>query len=150
MSSTAISSARYCAGAAPVLRRLVEESDGRIRLIFRHFPLFEVHPHALTAALAAESATDQGLFWAMHDQLFAHQDRLNDADLRRYAEQVGADPLRAAGPAAQQFARPVQADYAEGVAAGVRGTPSLFVCGQPYSGRVELGALRKAAGLRRR
>ncbi|MCU1688700.1 MAG: disulfide bond formation protein DsbA [Jatrophihabitantaceae bacterium] len=140
----------YCAGAAPVLRRLVEESGGRIRLVFRHFPLFEVHPHALTSALAAESASELGLFWAMHDTLFAHQDRLDDADLRRYAEQVGADPDRAVGAAAQRFAGPVQADYAEGVTAGVRGTPSLFVCGQPYAGRVEVEALRRAAGLRKR
>ena len=140
----------YCAGAAPVLRELVASSDGQVRLIYRNFPLFEVHPHALTAALAAESATAPGLFWAMHDELFAHQDRLGPEDLRRYAERVGADPALAAGPPAQQFAAPVQADYAQGVADGVRGTPSLFVAGQPYAGRVEIEALRKAAGLRRR
>jgi protein-disulfide isomerase len=50
----------YCAGAAPVLRELIEVSNGHVRLIFRNFPLFEVHPHALTAALAAESASASG------------------------------------------------------------------------------------------
>ena len=50
----------YCAGAAPILRELVSTSQGRVRLVFRNFPLFEVHPHALTAALAAESTAASG------------------------------------------------------------------------------------------
>ncbi|MDQ1486458.1 MAG: hypothetical protein QOJ62_2151 [Actinomycetota bacterium] len=136
----------YCAGAAPVLRQLVDESEGRVKLVFRNFPLFEVHPHALTAALAAESTTASGVFWAMHKLLFVSQVRLSDADLRRYAEQVGADPQIAAGEAAQQFAPKVQADYAEGVAVGVRATPTLFVNGQAYQGRVELEALQRETG----
>lgn len=136
----------YCAAAAPVLRQLVDESEGRVRLVFRNFPLFEIHPHALTAALAAESTTAAGVFWAMHQLLFVSQVRLSDADLRRYAEQVGADPQLATGEAAQQFAPKVQADYAEGVAVGVRATPTLFVNGQPYQGRVEIEALQRATG----
>ena len=74
----------YCAAAAPVLKQLVEESDGRVRLVFRHFPLAGNHPHALTAALAAEAAGAQGAFWPMHDLLFARQDRLTDSDLRAH------------------------------------------------------------------
>ena len=70
----------YCAGAAPVLRELVSSSDGHLRLIYRNFPLFEVHPHALTAALAAESTAATGgeqVFWEMHWKLFTHQARLS-------------------------------------------------------------------------
>jgi protein-disulfide isomerase len=140
----------YCAGAAPVLRELVEGSEGRVRLIFRNFPLFEVHPHALTAALAAESAAASGgndVYWAMHDKLFTHQTRLTDADLRLYAAHVGADPDLAAGERAQEFAPVVQADYAAGLAAGVSATPTLFIDGTPYDGRVQLPDLRRATGL---
>lgn len=140
----------YCAGAAPVLRELVEGSQGRVRLVFRNFPLFEVHPHALTAALAAESAAASGgndVFWKMHDELFAHQARLTDADLRTYAAAVGADPELAAGGPAQRFAPVVQADYAAGLAAGVSATPTLFIDGQPYDGRVQVADLRRATGL---
>src|SRR4051794_38423714 len=50
----------YCAAAEPVLRQLVEGSDGAVRVVFRNFPLFEVHPHALVAALAAEAAGATG------------------------------------------------------------------------------------------
>jgi len=135
----------YCAAAAPVLRRLVDGSDGAVRLVFRHFPLFTKHPFALTAALAAEASGER--FWQMHDLLFAHQDRLGDADLARYADQVGAGEVT--GEAAQRHRPAVEADYAEGVRAGVRGTPTLFVDGRLYTGRVELGALRTALGLTR-
>jgi protein-disulfide isomerase len=140
----------YCAGAAPVLRELVESSAGQVRLNWRNFPLFEVHPYALTAALAAESAAASGgeeVFWAMHDKLLAHQSRLTDVDLQLYAKAVGGDPHYAAGAEAQRFAPIVQADYASGIEAGVSGTPTLFIQGVAYGGRVDVPALQKAIGL---
>jgi protein-disulfide isomerase len=139
----------FCAGAAPVLRELVSSSAGRVRLVFRNFPLFEVHPHALTAALAAESTAASGgekVFWTMHEKLFVHQTRLSDIDLKLYAKAVGADPELAVGEAAQQFAPIVQADYQAGLDAGVAGTPTLFIDGAPYSGRIDLPSLRRATG----
>jgi protein-disulfide isomerase len=138
----------YCGAAAPVLRRLIESSDGQVKLVFRHFPLFTKHPFALTAALAAEASGD--LFWAMHDLLFANQSRLDDVALASYARRAGADPALVVGEAAQRFRPAIEADYATGAAAGVRHTPTLFVDGRLYQGRVELGALRSALGLARR
>ena len=138
----------YCAGAAPVLRELIDSSAGQLKLIYKNFPLFEVHPHALTAALAAESTAFSGgepAFWRMHYKLFVHQSRLTDADLRLYAEATGGDPALAAGAAAQQFAERVQEDYAAGIEAGVSATPTLFIGGVAYEGRIEVGALRRAA-----
>jgi protein-disulfide isomerase len=137
----------YCAAAAPVLRQLVEESQGRVKLVFRHFPLADNHPHALTAALAAEAASAQGAFWPMHDLLFARQDRLSDVALRAYAEELGLDGSRVVGEPAQQFAAKVAADFAAGLEDEVAGTPTVVVDGEPFSGRVELAALRRAAGL---
>ncbi len=139
----------YCAGAAPVLRELVESSAGQVRLIWRNFPLFEVHPHALTAALAAESVAataGEDVFWQFHEKLFLHQSRLTDPDLRLYAGSLGADPELAAGDGAQQFAPVVQADYASGIEVGVAGTPTLFIDGEVYDGRVDLPSLRHATG----
>lgn len=135
----------FCGAAAPVLRALVDGSGGRVRLVFRHFPLFDVHPFALTAGLAAEAAGEH--FWEMHDVLFAHQDHLTDPDLASYAARVGAGDV--VGDAAQPFRAAVAADYAAGGAAGVRGTPTLFIGGVLYTGRVELPDLRSAAGLAR-
>ena len=136
----------YCAAAAPVLRQLVEESGGRVRLIFRNFPLPDVHPHALTAALAAEAAGAQGAYWPMHDLLLARQDRLSDADLRGYAEELGLDGDLVVGEAAQRFGDKIEADFNAGLDEGVAGTPTLIIDGEPYAGRVELGALRRAVG----
>jgi protein-disulfide isomerase len=137
----------YCAAAAPVLRQLVEESQGRVRLVFRHFPLADNHPHALTAALAAEAAGAQGAFWPMHDLLFARQDRLSDVALRAYAEELGLDGAQVVGEAAQRFSAKVAADFEQGLADEVAGTPTVVVDGELFSGRVELAALRRAAHL---
>jgi protein-disulfide isomerase len=137
----------FCRDAAPVLRELVAGSEGRVRLEWRHFPLFEVHPYALTAALAAEAAGAHGQFWPMQELLLARQDRLTDADLRAYAAELGIDPDEVVGDRAQQHADAVESDYLGGVAAGVRGTPTLLVGGARYRGPVEVDALRAALGL---
>jgi protein-disulfide isomerase len=135
----------YCGAAAPVLREVVDGSAGQVRLVFRHFPLFTKHPFALTAALAAEAAGER--FWEMHDLLFAHQDRLTDADLAGYAAEVGAGEVT--GEAAQRHRPAVEADYRAGAEEGVRGTPTLFVDGRVYRGRVGVAALRSELGLGR-
>jgi len=136
----------YCGAAAPVLREVLDGSDGQVRLVFRHFPLFTKHPFALTAALAAEASGER--FWAMHDLLFAHQPKFSDAELERYATEAGVGgPVT--GEAAQPFRPAVEADYRSGGELGVRGTPTLFIDGALYTGRVAVGALRSALGMGR-
>jgi protein-disulfide isomerase len=132
----------YCAAARPVLAALVAE--GWIRLVFRNFPLAEVHPYALTAALAAEAAGAQGQFWPMYDTLFVHQRRLRDVDLARYAAELGLVPGSVIGDAAQPYGDKVEADFASGLDSGVRATPALFLNGWQYLGPVEGAALRSA------
>jgi protein-disulfide isomerase len=94
--------------------------------VFRHFPLAEVHPHALAAAEAAEAAGAQGGFWAMHDTLFENQDALEPEDLLGYAEGLGLalvrDELLTHAHAAK-----VQEDVLSGVRSGVDGTPTFFI-----------------------
>lgn len=134
----------HCRAAAPVLRELVDSSAGGVRLVWRHFPLFEVHPHALTAALAAEAFAAHGRFWDLHDAAFAHQDRLADPDLRRYAAEAGIDPDEVVGDAVQRWAPAVEADYLAGLAAHVAGTPALVIDGRVHTGPLTLAALRAA------
>ncbi|HEY0187791.1 MAG TPA: DsbA family protein [Cellulomonas sp.] len=134
----------YCRAAEPVLRALVEESDGRVRLVWRHFPLFQVHPHALIAALAAEAAAEHGQFWVMQRALFAQQDHLTETDLRAVGARLGLDPAQVAGPQAQRFADLVETDYLAGLDLQVRGTPTLLVQGERYLGPIERDALRSA------
>ncbi len=140
----------YCGAAKPVLHELVSSSDGQVRLVWRHFPLYTVHPFALTAALAAEAAGQQGAFWPMAGQLFKHQDRLDDASIIAYGDALDLDTSTLVGEPAQQFADAVRRDYADGIAMGVHGTPTLFVDGEPYLDGVSVPDLRKALGLSRR
>ncbi|OAA28566.1 protein-disulfide isomerase [Frankia sp. EI5c] len=136
----------YCARAAGILRELVDSSDGQVRHVFRHFPVFDLHPHALTAALAAEAAGAHGRFWEMHDLLFANQDRLADRYLMGFARAVGVEADLVVGDPAQPYGDAVEADYADAAQRRVRGTPAIFVDGERYRGRLELGPLRAAVG----
>ena len=137
----------YCAAAAPVLRDLVDQSEGRIRLVFRNFPLFEVHPHALVAALAAESTTASGHFWEMHYLLFEQQARLTEFDLRKYALHVGSAPDLATGEAAQRFAAKVQVLMWAIRFASVSISPSVrsacATCAENQSGGIVPSRIRK-------
>src|SRR3989442_12531113 len=77
-----------CKQAAPAVKLLLERFPGRVRVVWRHFPLEEVHPHALHAALAAEVASGQGKFWPMHDLLFENPHHLKLPRLRDYAQRL--------------------------------------------------------------
>lgn len=125
----------YCAMARPVLEDLVVEYPDTIRLIFRHFPLTTVHPHAFMAAEAAEAAGAQGEFWTMHDALFTHQQQLEYEHLRWYAEQSGLDVARFDQEMRSHlYAGEVNQDVRRGIQDGVNGTPTIFINGQRYDG----------------
>jgi protein-disulfide isomerase len=81
----------YSRQAFREIDRVEQSLSGRIRFALRHFPLTEIHPHALAAAAAAEAAALQGRFWEMHELLFRRQKALQDGDLRRYAAGLGLD-----------------------------------------------------------
>jgi protein-disulfide isomerase len=119
-----------CKAEVPQLRAIVDQFRGRVRLVFKHFPL-RSHPRAKAAAIACEAAHEQGKFWEMHDVVFAHQEALEDEDLARYAKQIGLDVGKF--EEALKSRRPekvVDADRAEGEKAGIPGTPSVFVNGR--------------------
>lgn len=125
----------HCGRAYPVLQRLQEQMGDDLRLVFRNFPLRESHPHAEHAAESAEAAAERGEFWAMHDQLFEHQDALEDEDLAGYAAAIGLDPETVAEDLdAGTFQPKVRDDFMDGVRSGVNGTPTFFVNGRRYDG----------------
>lgn len=134
----------YCARAAAILHELVDSSDGQVRQVFRHFPVFDIHPYALTAALAAEVAGAHGRFWEMHDLLFANQDKLADKYLMAFARSLEIETDLVVGDPAQPYGDAVEADYAGGAELRVQGTPTIFIDGVRYRGRLELGPLRTA------
>jgi protein-disulfide isomerase len=128
------------------------EADGvAFRFVFRHFPLVEIHPHALNAAEASEAAAGQERFWPMHDLLFRRQRALERPDLERYAGELGLDVDRFRQELdARVYLDRVQADRASALASGATGTPTIILNGLRYLGsyeRAELGrALSRGAG----
>jgi protein-disulfide isomerase len=120
-----------CKQAAPALKQLLTRHAGTVRLAYRHFPLEAVHPHAVGAAEAAESAAAQGRFWPMYDLLFENQSRLRLQDLRDYAVKLDLDMKRYDKDMRQHAWLPrVKAQIADGERSGVRSTPGIFLNGR--------------------
>lgn len=129
--------------------RAIERVEARlsgVRFVFRHFPLTQIHPHALAASLAAEAAAGQGRFWEMHELLFHRQRALEEDDLHGYASELRLDVARfesdRRGDAALER---VRRDVRSGLASGeVRGTPTLFIDGVLHRGGYDEEALLEA------
>ena len=122
----------FCARAHEVLKVFMERNGDRVTLVYKHFPLTEIHNEALPAATAAWAAQQQGRYWDFHDALFAQQSRLGEARYREIAQDLGLD--------VEQFNRDrtspaallaVNGDRELALQLGLRGTPSLFLNGQP-------------------
>lgn len=117
-----------CKQAAPAVKLLLRHFKGRLRFAYRHFPLEEVHPHALHAAEAAESAGAQGKFWPMHDQLFENQPYFKLAQLRGYAERLQLDMKHYSAEMGNQvYLQRIREHMQNGKDSGVRSTPTFFV-----------------------
>ena len=115
--------------------RIKEAYGDKIRFVYRDFPLVQLHPQAVPAAIAAQCAHEQGKFWEYHDLLFLGDKPLSRDTYVAYADQLGLD--------VDEFSRcideerymgEVQKDFEDGVAAGVRGTPTFFINGVPLVG----------------
>lgn len=120
-----------CKQAAPAVRLLLDRYAERVRLVFRHFPLEEIHPHALHAAEAAEAAGAQGKFWEMHDLLFDNQRHMKEQQLRSYAERLGIDVARYTAEMDDEiYLQRIREHQKSGHDSGVRGTPTFFVNGR--------------------
>jgi protein-disulfide isomerase len=121
----------HCKNASGAVKMLQARFEGQVRLVFRCFPLEEIHPHALQAALAAECAGAQGRFWEMHDLLFDKQPRLEINQLMTYARSLGLDmPRFAADMNGEVYLPRVREQQQGGDASGVRATPGFFLNGR--------------------
>lgn len=126
----------YCSRVEPTVKRLMADYAGKIRYVFRDFPL-EFHDKAQKAAEASQCALEQSQekYWAMHDAMFAHQDKLDIAALKEAAKTAGLDAAAFNTCLdSGKTAGAVQAHMAAGKAVGVQGTPHFFINGHALSG----------------
>lgn len=125
----------HCGAAYPIIKRIQKKMGHKLKFVFRNFPLQEIHPQALGAALAAEAAGAQNKFWQMHDIIFENQQNLEREDLIQYAETIGLDvPTFKSDIKEQAFLEKVETDFESGIRSGVNGTPSFFIDGDKYNG----------------
>jgi len=102
--------------------------SGKVRYVFRNFPLTEIHPNAKAAAVAAYCAGEQGAYWKMHDALFTNQPRLGPALYDELAKSLDLDAKKfAACREARESEKKVEDDMAYGQSVGVQGTPHFFI-----------------------
>ena len=135
----------YTRQSTTVVRAIQQQLGDQLRFVFRNFPLTEIHPHALHAALAAEAAAMQGKFWQMHDYIFHHQHTLEDSALAQFATAVGLEMQHYTHAMAQQRSLPhIEEDVESGERSGVQGTPTFFINGVMYRGSWEHDALLAA------
>jgi protein-disulfide isomerase len=135
----------FCRRAQAVVHAVLDRLDDRLLFGFRHFPITPAHPHALTAAVAAEAAGAQGQFWPMHELLFENQDALELDDIMDYAAALDLDLVRFAGDLrSEAILDKVRGDFASGVRSGVEGTPTFFIDGVQFAGDWDVESLTAA------
>ena len=135
----------HCGRAHVIVKRIQKRFKGKIRFIFRHFPLSTMHPHAEMAAEAAEAAGTQGQFWEMHDLLYDNQEDLRGEAIADFASELGLDLQQFADDLeSHKYLTRVKADFAGGVRSGVNGTPTFFINGTRHNGDFEYDTLAEA------
>ncbi|HLC67299.1 MAG TPA: DsbA family protein [archaeon] len=141
----------FCGQAEPTIKQILDKYPNDVRVIYKHFPLSQIHPYSEKAAEAAECAADQGKFWEMHDIMFANQNNLYTNSLKQYAKDIGlnTDDFNSCLDSGAMKPR-VDNDLRDGGEAGVRGTPAFFVNGRLISGAQPFsvfdGAVKNALG----
>jgi protein-disulfide isomerase len=132
----------YCVKAEPTVKEILDAYPGKIRLVYRDFPL-PMHARAPKAAEAAHCAEDQGKYWEMHGKLFASAGKLEVADLKAHAREVGLDGAKFDKCLdSGEKAKVVEMHKKAGEDVGVTGTPAFFINGRQLSGAQPVEAFK--------
>jgi protein-disulfide isomerase len=131
----------FCKRVQSTLSAILAKYGDKVRLVYRDFPIPQLHPAAPKAAEAARCANDQGKFWPYHDLLYARAPKGSPDDLTAYANEVGLDVAAfEACLTSGKHAAGVKKDIEEGNRLGIDGTPGFFVNGRPLAGAQPLEA----------
>lgn len=134
----------FCVRHYPTLNKIFSDYEGKVRLVYKHFPL-GFHPNAQKAAEASECADEQGKFWEYHDKLFDNFDLgYSVENFKKWAKDLGLNIGEFNGCLdSGKFAQKVQDDYQEGIEKGVDGTPATFVNGQLIGGALPYDSFKQ-------
>ena len=135
----------YCEKAYETVKEFMDKHGDEVTLVYKHFPLFTIHPQALPAAKASWAAQQQGKFWDYYDALFEQQDNLGEDFYIELAEDLDLDM--------EQFERDrnsrssdlaIQKDMELAEKIGIQGIPLFIFNGQVFSGAIPLSTLEEA------
>jgi protein-disulfide isomerase len=125
----------FCQRAVPTLKQVRAKYGDKVRLVWKDFPLTQIHPQAFKAAEAARCAADQGKFWEFHDQMFGNQQALQLDSLKKYAADMGLDAAKFNECLdSSKYAETVRTGVAAGQKLGVNSTPTLYINGRALQG----------------
>jgi protein-disulfide isomerase len=125
----------YCSKAQVVVKEFMSRNQNDVTLVYKHFPLTEIHEQAEPAALASWAAMQQGKFWEYHDALFAQQSKLGEGFYLELANTLKLDVDKFNRDRNSPEAKAaIKKDFELGKSLGVRGTPSFFINGRFLSG----------------
>lgn len=132
----------FCARAIPTMKEILKKYDGKVRWVIRDFPLREIHPEAMPAALVANCAGEQGKYFEMHDALFEKHRELNAALYPKLAEQIKLD-MNKFNACIKDSSKEMEVlkDYGDGIKYGVNGTPAFYVNGRRVSNGLDVNTL---------
>jgi len=120
----------YCSRMTGQIDQILKNNPKTVKVVYKHFPLSS-HHYAVKAAMASMAANEDGKFWDFHDQLFKNYNHLNDQKVEEIAQSLKFDKdefnKRRNNP---KLLEQIKRDYRQGIEAGVRGTPTLFVNGK--------------------
>jgi protein-disulfide isomerase len=133
----------YCATASVELKKFMAKHQDKVTLVYKHFPLTQIHPEALPAARAAWAANKQGKFWEYHDALFANQAKLSESLYLEIATKLKLD-LNRFNADRKLADNSITTDFALGRKVGVEGTPTFILNGEVVAGSASLADLEKA------
>ena len=135
----------YCGQAYPIVKKLQKHFGKRLSLVFRNFPLTQMHPWAESAAEVAEFAGANGKFWEMHDLLYENQANFSNALFVELSENLDLLPSQLQTAVAEGTYRTrVRADFSGGVRSGVNGTPTFFINGHRHNESFDFDSLSDA------
>lgn len=139
-----------CAAFEPIVRQVTLDNKTVLKVVYRHFPLTQIHRNALLASKASEAASIQGKFWEMHDILYDKQEEWANSTNARELFTTYANTLRLDGQKfrididSKTVEEKILAEYKEGVRLQVQGTPTFFLNGKKLENVSDLASFNKA------
>ncbi|APJ02535.1 DsbA family protein [Silvanigrella aquatica] len=134
----------YCATAQPTVEEVLKKYKGKVRYVFKNYPLVQIHPEAIPAAIAAECANKQDKYWQMHDGLFENHNKLGEETYNKLAQNIGLKLDEFNNCRKDTSVRDkINAEMEYGQSLGINATPAFYINGIQLMGSLPKAEFEK-------